>query len=48
MKQDPERYFESILASTEFVLEDRANNGSDVFMSVFSDSYGGLGQVKAK
>ena len=42
MKADPERYFEQVLSSTEFVLEDRANDGKDVFQSIFSDSYGGL------
>jgi len=31
LKQDPERYFERILANTEFVLEDRNNDGSDVY-----------------
>ncbi len=31
MKTDPERYFEQKLASTEFVLEARDNDGGDVY-----------------
>lgn len=42
LKADPERYFEQVLSSTEFVLEDRATNGSDVYQSIFSDSFGAL------
>ena len=47
MKMDPERYFETNLQGTEFLLEDRDYRGNDVQQSIFNDSQGGLNQPKA-
>lgn len=47
MKSNPERYFETILSNTDFVLEERAVTGKDVQQSIFSDSFGGLNQESA-
>ena len=46
LKQEPERYFEKILSNTEFLLEPRAVDGSDVQQSIFADALGGLTQPK--
>ena len=42
LKMDPERYFEKALSSTDFILEQRAVDGSDVQESFFADSFGGM------
>ena len=47
LKQEPERYFERVLSNTEFLLEPRQMDGSDVQQSIFSDALGGLTQPKA-
>ena len=46
MKMEPERYFEKMLSSTEFILEARAVDGSDAIQSIFHDSHNGLVQPK--
>ena len=47
LKTTPENYYDLKLQSTDFILDDRAVNGSDVQQSIFADSYGGLSQPKA-
>lgn len=47
LKQEPERYFERVLSDTEFLLEPRALDGSDVQESAFGDGLGGLTAAKA-
>ena len=47
LKQEPETYFERVLANTEFLLEPRALDGSDVQQSIFGDALGGLTAPKA-
>ena len=39
-------YWDEVLKTTDFLLEDRANDGSDVQQSIFADSFGGLNQSK--
>lgn len=46
LRREPEKYFEEILKTCDFLLEDRANDGSDVQQSIFADSFGGLNQSK--
>jgi DnaJ-class molecular chaperone len=46
LRKEPEKYFEEILKTTDFLLEDRANDGRDVQQSIFADSFGGLNQPK--
>lgn len=47
LKQEPESYFERVLANTEFLLEPRALDGGDVQQSIFGDALGGLTAPKA-
>jgi len=47
LKQDPERYFELVLQRTDFILDERAVDGTDARQSIFSDSFGGLTQKGA-
>ena len=47
LRREPEKYFESVLGSTEFLLEPRAVDCSDVQQSIFGDAKGGLTEKKA-